>query len=155
MSETKINFLHKSNKYDCTCYIRSDEGGVTSIILYTILSLDDGDIWLGAYYGDVGGGEADGGYFRILIEEGESMHLDFDDIDLLSQENPSQASLLESIMQTLWTLVEDDEGPLILTELGGRYFEAAEDGVWMDESFDGDSLDEISDQWKIGLTFEG
>lgn len=83
------------------------------------------------------------------------MHLDFDDIDLLSQENPSQASLLESIMQTLWTLVEDDEGPLILTELGGRYFEAAEDGVWMDESFDGDSLEEISDQWKIGLTFVG
>ena len=91
MSETKINFLHKSNKYDCACYIRSDEGLVTWIILYTMLSLDDGDIWLGAYYGDVGGGEADGGYFRILIEKGESMHLDFDDNDLLSQENPSQA----------------------------------------------------------------
>jgi len=29
-----------------------------------------------------------------------------------------------------------------------------ESGVWMSSMFDGDSFDQISDEWKLGLAFE-
>jgi hypothetical protein len=116
--------------------------------------MDHGDLWIGAYYGSVGGGENDGGYFRIDVENGSAEHLDYDDVDGLSEDDPTQASLFQAVMQTLWTLVDEDEGDLTLTDLGGTYYNPDDDGISIDELFDGDALDEVSEQWKIGLRFE-
>lgn len=144
--ENKIHSLH--------CYIAADEGFVSSIILYSRLQMTHGDVWFGAYYGAVGGGESDGGYFRIDIEDGKSEHLDYDDVDGLSEDEPDQAAILEAVMQSLWTLVDDDEGDLTVSDEGSQHYIPDDDGIWFDEEFDGDSLDEISQQWKIQLRFQ-
>ena len=151
---SNLQFELESRSYSCSSYIAADDGFVSSIIVYTIVPMDHGDVWIGAYYGSVGGGENDGGYFRIDLENGSAEHLDYDDVDGLSEDHPTQAALFQAVMQTLWTLVDEDEGDLTLTELGGTHYDPDDDGISIDELFDGDSLDEVSGQWKIGLRFE-
>lgn len=136
------------------CYISARGRSVSSIVLYTIISNLDGDVWLGAYYGYVGGGVNDGGYFRIDIEGSSSVHFDFEEINDLSETSELNHVVLEGLMIKIWTLVEEDEGELLLTDIGVRIFSPEEDGVWMDEEFDGDTLDDISTQWRIQLHFK-
>jgi hypothetical protein len=123
--------------------------------LYAIKSQPEGDIWLGAYYGAVGGGENDGGYFILDIEAGSSKHLDYDEVEELSESDPTKAAVFEGLMQTLWTLVDDDDGDLIVSSYGSNHYLPDSDGIWSDADFDGDSLDEVSKLWKIRLRFEG
>ena len=52
----KSNVVVNGNSYDCDFYISVSGGVVSEIILYTIEHKDEGDVWLGAYYGSVGGG---------------------------------------------------------------------------------------------------
>ena len=139
---------------DCDCYIAADDGFVSAIILYTIISKPHGDVWIGAYYGSVGGGENDGGFFRIDVEKSAADHLDYDEVEGLGEDDPIQAAEFEAVMQALWTLIQEDEGDLTLTDIGSSHYIPGEDGIWMDAEFDGDSLDKVSAQWKIGLRFE-
>jgi hypothetical protein len=148
-----LKFELENTSHNFHCYIAANEGFVSSIILYSIFPKPSGDVWYGAYYGAVGGGESDGGYFRINIEEGSSDHLDYDEVDGLSEDDPEQASIFQAVMEALWTLIDDDEGDLTLSEEGSKHYSPDEDGIWIDEEFDGDSLDEISQQWKIRLKF--
>lgn len=154
MSVVKIEAQEKS--HECDVYISASGGLVGEIILYTVLPLSDGDLWLGAYYGSVGGGEFDGGFFRLDIEQSLSEHLDYEDVDALEDEDATQFSVLDALMQKLWTLVDDNDGEsdLYITDHGKTIYSPDDEGVWMSEMFDGDSLDEISEQWKIGLRFE-
>ncbi|MDB4013854.1 hypothetical protein N9475_02570 [Flavobacteriaceae bacterium] len=59
-------------------------------------------------------------------------------------------------MQKLWTLVDDEDGEVDLytTDQGSKLYVPDESGVWMSPMFDGDSFDQISDEWKLGLAFE-
>ncbi|MDG1652249.1 MAG: hypothetical protein P8H87_02175 [Flavobacteriaceae bacterium] len=129
---------------------------VSEIILYTVVQAEDGDIWFGAYYGSVGGGENDGGFFRMDIESSTSECLDYDEVDGLEEENPLHSSILNALMQKLWTLVDDEDGEVDLytTDQGSKLYVPDESGVWMSSMFDGDSFDQISDEWKLGLSFE-
>jgi len=129
---------------------------VSEIILYTVVQAEDGDIWFGAYYGSVGGGENDGGFFRMDIESSTSECLDYDEVDGLEEENPLHSSILNALMQKLWTLVDDEDGEVDLytTDQGSKLYVPDESGVWMSSMFDGDSFDQISDEWKLGLAFE-
>ena len=129
---------------------------VSEIILYTVVQAEDGDIWFGAYYGSVGGGENDGGFFRMDIESSTSECLDYDEVDGLEEENPLHSSILNALMQKLWTLVDDENGEVDLytTDQGSKLYVPDESGVWMSSMFDGDSFDQISDEWKLGLSFE-
>ena len=144
------------NSYDCDIYISASGGVVSEIILYTVVQAEDGDIWFGAYYGSVGGGENDGGFFRMDIESSTSECLDYDEVDGLEEENPLHSSILNALMQKLWTIVDDEDGEvdLYLTDQGSKLYVPDESGVWMSSMFDGDSFDQISDEWKLGLAFE-
>jgi hypothetical protein len=153
---SKSNIVVNGNSYDCDIYISASGGVVSEIILYTVVQAEDGDIWFGAYYGSVGGGENDGGFFRIDIESSTSECLDYDEVDGLDEENPLHSSILNALMQKLWTLVDDEDGEVDLytTDQGSKLYVPDESGVWMSSMFDGDSFDQISDEWKLGLAFE-
>jgi len=153
---SKSNVVVNGNSYDCDIYISASGGVVSEIILYTVVQAEDGDIWFGAYYGSVGGGENDGGFFRIDIESSTSECLDYDEVDGLDEENPLHSSILNALMQKLWTLVDDEDGEVDLytTDQGSKLYVPDESGVWMSSMFDGDSYDQISDEWKLGLAFE-
>ena len=144
------------NSYYCDIYISASDGVVSEIILYTVVQAEDGDIWFGAYYGSVGGGENDGGFFRMDIESSTSECLDYDEVDGIEEENPLHSSILNALMQKLWTLVDDEDGEVDLytTDQGSKLYVPNESGVWMSSMFDGDSFDQISDEWKLGLAFE-
>ena len=140
----KLQMQHDGVSRDCDYYIAADDGFVSAIILYTITSKSHGDVWFGAYYGSVGGGENDGGFFKIDVENSTAEHRDYDEVDNLAEHDPTQAAALGGVMETLWTLIEEDEGDLTLTELGSSLCVPSEDGIWMDSEFDGDSLDRVS-----------
>ena len=153
---SKSNVVVNGNSYDCDIYISASGGVVSGIIIYTVVQAEDGDIWFGAYYGSVGGGENDGGFFRMDIESSTSECLDYDEVDGLEEENPLHSSILNALMQKLWTLVDDEDGEVDLytTDQGSKLYVPDESGVWMSSMFDGDSFDQISDEWKLGLAFE-
>ena len=158
---SKSNVVVNGNSYDCDIYISASSGVVSEIILYTVVQAEDGDIWFGAYYGSVGGGENDGGFFRMDIESSTSECLDYDEVDGLEEENPLHSSILNALMQKLWTLVndvdiddEDGEVDLYITDEGSKLYVPDDSGVWMSSLFDGDSFDQISNEWKLGLAFE-
>ena len=153
---TKVNVAVNENSYDCEVYISASDGVVSEIILYSIERKDEGDVLFGAYYGSVGGGENDGGFFRMDIESSSSECLDYDEVDGLEEENPAHSSILNALMQKLWTLVDDENGEvdLYITDEGSKLYAPDETGVWMSSLFDGDALDQISNEWKLGLAFE-
>ena len=158
---SKSNVVVNGNSYDCDIYISASGGVVSGIIIYTVVQAEDGDIWFGAYYGSVGGGENDGGFFRMDIESSTSECLDYDEVDGLDEENPLHSSILNALMQKLWTLVndvdiddEDGEVDLYTTDEGSKLYVPDDSGVWMSSLFDGDSFDQISNEWKLGLAFE-
>jgi len=153
---SKVNVAVNGNSDDCEIYISSSDGVVSEIILYSIERKDEGDVLFGAYYGSVGGGENDGGFFRMDIESSSSECLDYDEVDGLEEENPVHSSMLNALMQKLWTLVDDENGEvdLYMTDEGSKLYAPDETGVWMSSLFDGDALDQISNEWKLGLAFE-
>ena len=153
---SKVKLAVNGNSYDCDNYISATDGVVSEIIIYTIERKDEGDVLFGAYYGSVGGGENDGGFFRMDIENSSSECLDYDEVDGLEEENPVHSSMLNALMQKLWTLVDDENGEVDLytTDQGSKLYVPDESGVWMSSMFDGDSFDQISDEWKLGLAFE-
>ena len=153
---SKVNVAANGNSYDCEIYISASDGVVSEIILYSIERKDEGDVLFGAYYGSVGGGENDGGFFRMDIESSSSECLDYDEVDGLEEENPVHSSMLNALMQKLWTLVDDENGEvdLYITDEGSKLYAPDETGVWMSSLFDGDALDQISNEWKLGLAFE-
>ena len=153
---SKVNVAVNGNSYDCEIYISASDGVVSEIILYSIERKEEGDVLFGAYYGSVGGVENDGGFFRMDIESSSSECLDYDEVDGLEEENPVHSSMLNALMQKLWTLVDDEDGEVDLytTDQGSKLYVPDESGVWMSSMFDGDSFDQISDEWKLGLSFE-
>ena len=153
---SKVNVAANGNSYDCEIYISASDGVVSEIILYSIERKDEGDVLFGAYYGSVGGGENDGGFFRMDIESSSSECLDYDEVDGLEEENPVHSSMLNALMQKLWTLVDDENGEVdfFITNEGSKLYAPDETGVWMSSLFDGDALDQISNEWKLGLAFE-
>ena len=153
---SKVNVAANGNSYDCEIYISASDGVVSEIILYSIERKDEGDVLFGAYYGSVGGGENDGGFFRMDIESSSSECLDYDEVDGLEEENPAHSSILNALMQKLWTLVDDENGEVdfFITNEGSKLYAPDETGVWMSSLFDGDALDQISSEWKLGLAFE-
>ena len=153
---SKVKLAVNGNSYDCEIYISASDGVVSEIILYTIERKDEGDVLFGAYYGSVGGGENDGGFFRMDIESSTSECLDYDEVDGLEEENPAHSSILNALMQKLWTIVDDEDGEvdLYITDDGSKLYVPDESGIWMSSLFDGDAFDEISNEWKLGLAFE-
>jgi hypothetical protein len=132
-------------------YISSDNGGVNAAIFITIVPDINGDFCLGAYYGYAGGGENDGGFFIIDIENSIHKHVNFDEFDELYERNKLHHSILEHLMKKLWDFVDEEDNAMTLTDCGLCL--EKEDGIWISDNFDGDMLADISGLWSISLRF--
>ena len=132
-------------------YISSDNNEVSAAIFMTVVPGINGDFCLGAYYGQAGGGDNDGGFFSIDIENSIHKHINFDELEEMCESNVFHHSILESLMQKLWHYVDEDNEIMTLTD-SGLCLEH-NDGVWVSDNFDGDMLAEISELWAISLKF--
>ena len=132
-------------------YISTDNDQVTAAIFITFVPGANGDVCLGAYYGYAGGGDNDGGFFSIDIENSIHNHINFDELDEMCESNYFHHSILEGLMKKLWYFVDEDDEIMTLTD-HGLCLENI-DGVWISDNFDGDFLAEISDLWSISLRF--
>ena len=132
-------------------YICSANDEVTAAIFITVVPSINGDFCLGADYGYAGGGDNDGGFFSIDIENSIHKHINFDELEEMCESNVLHHSILESLMQKLWHYVDEDNEIMTLTD-SGLCLEH-NDGVWVSDNFDGDMLADISGLWSISLRF--
>ena len=145
----KVNV--KGEEFLVDGYISTDNNEVTAAIFMTVVPGANGDFCLGAYYGYAGGGDNDGGFFSIDIENSIHKHINFDELDEMCESNYFHHTTLESLMKKLWYFVDEDDEIMTLTD-HGLCLENI-DGVWISDNFDGDFLAEISDLWSISLRF--
>ena len=75
----KVNV--KGEEFLVDGYISTDNNEVTAAIFMTVVPGANGDFCLGAYYGYAGGGDNDGGFFSIDIENSIHKHINFDELD--------------------------------------------------------------------------
>ena len=132
-------------------YISSVSNEVTAAIFITFVPGINGDFCLGAYYGYAGGGDNDGGFFSIDIENSIHKHVNFDELEEMRESNHLHYSILESLMKKIWHFIDEDDEIMILTDYGLSLVQ--NDGVWISDNFDGDMLAEISQLWAISLKF--
>lgn len=146
----------KSKPGNLPTYIRlqeDSESEVESIIVTADLNTTDNTIVYGAYYGYIGSGMFDGGYFRNDIENSELVNISYDELgDLIEEE----AAVLEALMGRLWALIDDeaDETP-VLTDDGVEFSKqngGFTEDVMIANGFDGDDLADI--EWELRLFFE-
>jgi len=139
-------------------YVRTDsDGNLNSCVIY-IEEWDDAQTasrLRGACFGYAGGGEYETSFFLIDNEQGESRVLDFSEA-----EEDENSELFDALLFECSRLYDEDDGEYRLTDFGESLIAMGhesddEDGtVYMDEDFDGDSLDEVSSSWLINLRFE-
>jgi hypothetical protein len=134
--------------------VDSDSKSVTASVVYFIIEENSGIVIYGAYYGYCGGGENDGGYFLIDIENAENKLLGYDDVEALSQEHPIARDLFEYLMSQVWVVMDDNDGQLEPNEVGVALLNADNEGVHLGHGFDGDALADISQEWPLTLKFE-
>ena len=137
-------------------YIRIQDGSDTevhSIIVSADHQMSDNCLSYGAYYGYVGGGVFDGGYFKVDIENSILQNFSYDDISELSED---EVEILEALMGRLWSLIDDEDDVPTLTNIGHQFCEkngGLDDGVLIANDFDGTDLEGI--EWELSLYFEG
>ena len=104
-------------------------------------------------YGYAGGGEYDGSFFLIGSEQDEHRVLDFGEA-----EEDDHSELFNALMFECGRMYDEDDGTYKLTKYAKGLVKKGEDTddgvVYMDEDFDGDSLDRVSENWDISLRFE-
>lgn len=149
----KFTTQHIENELTLDGYISVNDNQVNAAIFTTVLPGHESDFFFGAYYGYVGGGENDGGFFSIEIENSITKHIDFGEFDEMQEENKVHHSILEALMQKLWHYVDENEGYMELSA-NAEELQLDGDGIWLSNGFDGDMLSEISDIWLISLKFE-
>lgn len=122
-------------------------------IAFSAINDPDGGVNLyGAYFGHIGSGDYDGGYFHIDVERDEHSLISYDDA-----ESSDQKDLLQNLMSICGEF-SNDEDPSECTEAANQLLENANDEqgdkVFMDDDFDGDMLSEVSELWEIRILFE-
>jgi hypothetical protein len=122
-------------------------------IAYEINENPEGhSIVLGAYFGYIGGGEYDGGFFLIDFENSINKILSYDDAS-----SSDYSEIFDNLMGIAGSFCEDSDSSS-LSKKGKMLIKKAEksegDFVYMDEDFDGDMLAEISEIWQLTLKFE-
>ena len=136
-------------------YIRLQEDSsseVHTIIICADQQTDQNTYTYGAYYGYIGGGEFDGGYYNSDLENAELTHISYDEISDFPEE---EANILGLLMKRLWELVDDEDEVLELTETGNSFASQNgdfADGVLIANNFDGNDL--IGINWELTLYFE-
>ena len=146
----------KNSPQNLEKYIRlnTESQTVSASIVYVCHQEVSGIVIYGAYYGYCGGGENDGGYFLIDIENSETRALGYDDVDSMSEEHPVARDLLEYLMSQVWGVMDDKEGQLEPNESGKALLAVDGEDVYISDGFDGDILAGISEEWRLTLRFE-
>jgi hypothetical protein len=155
ISSIKIGNLPGGTGLDIKRYVRAGlDGDLSSCVVY-IEEWDDGRVFCrvrGAYYGYAGGGVYDGGFF--LIDFAEDRHQVFDFAEAAEDVN---SQLFDALMHECGRVYYEEDEVCKLTEYAIGLIgngDKVEDGfVYMDESFDGDSLSQVSELWGINLKF--
>lgn len=137
-------------------YVRGNSSGeFLCAIAYAITPKPDGSTYLhGAYFGYVGGGEYDGGFFFIDTENNEYSVLDYESVEGRDDKEAFNA------LMSLCGQCSDDEDPSQLTEEASSLLNELgeetddEELVYMTNAFDGDSLSEVSEQWPLFVKFQ-
>lgn len=137
-------------------YVKADENGnfVYGIVYIEEWNDEETSCCLrGAYYGYTGGGEHDGGFFYIDIENDIHTTLDFSEA-----EEDEHSDLYNALMYECGRFYEEDDGVYSLNEYSTGLIEVGsqeDDGaLFVDDEFDTDTLEQVSNQWVIGLRFE-
>lgn len=151
----KVLIKKDDRKKSMLRYVRQNEAGEFLYgVVYSITVDPNGNSLLnGAYYGYVGGGEYDGGYFKIDFEADTHNVLSFDEA-----ESSESFESLEPLMAECGSFYDNEDESYELTDyaksLLSNGIQDGDDVIYMDEDFDGDALSEISEQWVISLRFE-
>jgi hypothetical protein len=122
-------------------------------IAYEVNENSEGDsLILGAYFGYIGGGEYDGGFFLIDFENSINKVISYDDAS-----NSDYSEIFDNLMGIAGGFCEDSDSSS-LSKKGRMLIKKAEkldgDFIYMDEDFDGDMLADISEIWQLTLKFE-
>lgn len=151
----KVLIKKDDSKKSMLRYVRQNEAGEFLYgVVYSITVDPNGNSLLnGAYYGYAGGGEYDGGYFKIDFEAETHNVLSFDEA-----ESSEAFESLEPLMAECGSFYDNEDESYELTDyaksLLSNGIQDGDDVIYMDEDFDGDALSEISEQWVISLRFE-
>lgn len=135
-------------------YLRSNKNKqFLHSISYAVDENSDGDsIILGAFFGYIGGGDYDGGFFLIDPEKSVNKIFSYDEA---STSNYSE--IFDNLMSVAGSFCEDSDSSC-LSKKGKALIKKSEkiegDLVYMSEEFDGDALAEISELWELTLKFE-
>jgi hypothetical protein len=151
--------LPKGTGLNIKRYLRTDGDDTLSSCVVYIEEWDEEKTscrFRGACCGYSGGSVYDGSFFLIDFEEDEYQVLDFSEA-----EEDEQAELFNALMFECARMYKEDDGVYQLTKYGKGLIKNgvdSDDGegdvVYMDEGFDGDSLDQVSENWAISLRFE-
>jgi len=152
----KIGDLPGGTGLDVNRYIRTDsDGNLSSCVVY-IEEWDNEKTACrvrGACYGYAGSGEYEGCFFLIDFNADEHRVLDFSEAD--EDEN---SQLFDALMFECGRIYDEDDGVYELSNYAEDLIKKGEDTddgvVFMDDDFDGDSLDRVSEMWVISLRFE-
>lgn len=146
----------KADAKNTSLYVRGDSSGkFICAIAYVVNPKEDGSSYIhGAYYGFVGGGEYDGGFFFIDAVNDEFAVLDYDSIEEREEKN-----VFNQLMSLCGQYCRDDD-PSQLTEKASALLSEigeetdGEEMVYMTSDFDGDSLSEVSEIWPLFIKFQ-
>lgn len=142
-----------------------DNGSFHSCISYLKQTAKDGKGFriLGSIYGYEGGGVYSDGVFRVVSDEDYSCDYfdggSFEDPEEDTDFSSADIALLNALIgvnSKLWDYSEEDEPDLIpqLTEMGQDLMDNSDDeDVFMDPGFDGDELEDVSQEWPQTLHF--
>ena len=144
--------IDKSDSANASVYLKSDGSNIAIAAISYFVSV--GGLMRGAYYGYSGGGVNEGGYFSKIEGSREFSLHDYSEVDELESSDPDAFNAFQSMMDEVWSMVEDDEGELLITEAGqGLMLTKGEGNIFMSNGFDSDELEEMSANWSISLRF--
>lgn len=140
------------NDFKITRYLRSDSSeNFSTAIVYTVDETDS--TVYGAFYGYAGGGEYDGGFFKINSADDINQVLSYDEA-----EESDKSELFNNLMKICTGYCGEEESSELTEEshalLSTVEADENDEKIFCDDDFDGDIFSEISNMWCISLRFD-
>jgi hypothetical protein len=140
---------HEISISNTSFYLKTDEdGGFDSAVAYAVIE----NLIFGAFYGYAGGGDYDGGFFKLDTDTDEFSIRDYE-----QAEEDEFSNIYTDLMQLCGQVFNADdsseltEDGVALNELGDDHESGGR--VSLLNNFDGDLLAGISENWNISLKF--
>ena len=153
----RMGSLEEGTGLDVKRYVRTvSDGNFHSCVLYLEEWNDEKSACRlrGACVGHAGGRVYETSFFTVDIEGRESRVFDFSEA-----EEDDHSELFNALLFECSRLYDEEDGGYRLTAVGesliamGQEADDEDGTIYMDEDFDGDSLDDVSGSWLINLRF--